>query len=212
MNIIMLGAPGAGKGTISVRLEVKYDIPHISTGDIFRENIKNNTELGKKAKEYIDKGVLVPDEITIGMMVDRLNHPDCEHGYILDGFPRNISQAKAFENELNKYNKKIDLVLLVEADEERIIHRLSGRRVCSKCGATYHIETLKPKIDNVCDRCNSTLEQRKDDKEEVIRQRIDVYKEQTMPLIQFYEKEGILKTIDGFENIDTIMEKIYKMV
>ena len=212
MNIIMLGAPGAGKGTISSRLKEIYNLPHIATGDIFRENIKNETELGKKAKDFIDKGKLVPDDITINMMIDRISKDDCKNGYILDGFPRTLAQADGLDKQLKNINSKIDLALLVEADEETLIKRLSGRRVCEKCGATYHIEHLKPKTDGVCDVCGGKLIIRKDDTEEVIKDRLKTYHEQTEPLIEYYTKQNLVKTVNGFDDINVSLQKISEMM
>lgn len=212
MNVIMLGAPGAGKGTLSSRMEKQYNLTHVSSGDIFRYNIKNNTEIGKLAKSYIEKGALVPDDITIKMMIDRLTNDDCKTGFILDGFPRNTVQAKAFDDELNKLNKNIDLVILVEGDFEKIAKRLSGRRVCENCGEAYHIETLKPKVDGICDKCGNKLIQRKDDTEEVIWERFKTYEKETSPLIDYYKNKNILQRVDGFKNLDDTMEEIKKMI
>lgn len=212
MNVIMLGAPGAGKGTLSSRMEKQYNLTHVSSGDIFRYNIKNNTEIGKLAKSYIEKGALVPDDITIKMMIDRLTNDDCKTGFILDGFPRNTVQAKAFDDELNELNKNIDLVILVEGDFEKIAKRLSGRRVCENCGEAYHIETLKPKVDGICDKCGNKLIQRKDDTEEVIWERFKTYEKETSPLIDYYKNKNILQRVDGFKNLDDTMEEIKKMI
>lgn len=198
MNVVMLGAPGAGKGTIAAIIKEKYGLPHISTGDIFRQNIKDETDLGKLAKSYIDKGALVPDDVTINMVTNRLSHDDCKNGYILDGFPRTIVQATEFEKELQKTNKKIDVCILVDGDYDKIANRLSGRRVCEKCGASYHIERIKPKVDGVCDKCGGNLIHRKDDTIEVIKDRLKTYHEQTMPLIDYYKQNGNLKTVSGF--------------
>lgn len=198
MNIVMLGAPGAGKGTMASLIKEKYNLPHISTGDIFRANIKEETELGKLAKSYIDKGALVPDDITINMVIDRLSNVDCKDGYILDGFPRTIVQATEFEKALQKNNSKIDVCILVDGDNDMIAKRLSGRRVCEKCGASYHIEYMKPLKDGICDKCGGKLIHRKDDTVEVIKDRLVTYHEQTKPLIDFYKKVGNLKTISGF--------------
>lgn len=208
MNIIMLGVPGAGKGTISKELHEKYNLPHISTGDIFRENIKNNTELGKLAKSYIDTGKLVPDEVTINIVVDRLKKEDCNKGFILDGFPRNLVQADGLKNALNADNKNIDAVILVDGDVDKIIKRLSGRRVCEKCGTPYHIETLKPKVDGICDVCGGNIIQRKDDNEEVILDRINVYNDQTKPLIDYYKKDDLLKVVNGLAKIDEVVKQV----
>ena len=212
MNIIMLGAPGAGKGTISSRLEEKYNLPHISSGDIFRFNIKNKTELGVKVQSYIEKGALVPDEITINMMVDRISQDDCQKGFIMDGFPRNPVQAKAFDEALAKAHKDIDTVILVAGDLEKISKRLSGRRVCENCGEAYHIDTLKPKVDGICDKCGGKLIQRKDDTEEVIWKRFDTYKAETEPLIDYYKQKNLLHTVDGFASIDDSIEQISKIL
>ena len=212
MDIIMLGAPGAGKGTISSRLEQKYNLPHISSGDIFRYNIKNNTEIGIKAKSYIDKGLLVPDDVTIKMMIDRINQDDCKNGFILDGFPRNPIQAKAFDDELSKNNKNIDIVILVEGDLDKIAKRLSGRRVCENCGEAYHIVSLKPKVEGKCDKCGANLIQRKDDTEEVIWNRFKTYETETKPLVEYYKQKNILKVVDGFANLDDTIDKISKIL
>lgn len=212
MNIIMLGAPGAGKGTISSRLEQKYNLPHVSSGDIFRYNLKNNTEIGIKAKSYMEKGLLVPDDITISMMIDRLSKDDCKNGFILDGFPRNPIQAKAFDDELSKSNKTIDTVILVSGDLDKIAKRLTGRRVCDNCGEAYHIVSLKPKVEGICDKCGGKLIQRKDDTEEVVWKRFDTYKSETEPLIEYYEKKGILHTVDGFDDLNVTIDKISKIL
>ena len=198
MNIIMLGAPGAGKGTIAALIKEKYNLPHISTGDIFRANIKEETELGKLAKSYIDKGALVPDDVTINMVIDRLSSDDCKNGYILDGFPRTIVQATEFEKALQKSNTKIDVCILVDGDDDMIANRLSGRRICEKCGASYHIEHMKPVKEGICDKCGGNLIHRKDDTVDVIKDRLKTYHEQTQPLIDYYSKNGNLKTVSGF--------------
>lgn len=200
MNIIMLGAPGAGKGTIASQMNERYSIPHISTGDIFRENIKNNTELGKLAKSYIDKGELVPDDVTINIAVDRIFKSDCAEGFILDGFPRDYNQAKGLDDALSKAGKKIDLVILVDATDKQISDRLTGRRVCESCGEVYHIVNLPPKVEGVCDKCHGKLIHRKDDAEEVILDRLKTYHEQTQPLIDYYRDKKILKRVPGFIN------------
>lgn len=200
MNIIMLGAPGAGKGTIASQMKERYNLPHISTGDIFRENIKNNTELGKMAKSYIDKGALVPDEVTTDITVDRISKDDCKDGFILDGFPRNFNQAKGLDEALAKLEKKIDLVILVDATDKQITERLSGRRVCESCGEVYHLVNLPPKVEGVCDKCNGKLIHRKDDTEEVILDRLKTYHELTQPLIDYYKEKNILKRVPGFIN------------
>ena len=208
MNIIMLGAPGAGKGTLSTRMEEMFNIPHIATGDIFRENIKNNTELGKLASSYTEKGQLVPDEVTINMMKDRLSKDDCKNGFILDGFPRTINQAQGLDKVMIDTNQKIDLCLLVDSEDEKLVERLSGRRVCSKCQEPYHITTLKPKKEGVCDKCGGELIQRKDDTKEVIMDRLKVYHNETEPLIEYYSQKGIVKKINGFDSLEKSLDTI----
>ena len=200
MNIIMLGAPGAGKGTIASQMEERYNLPHISTGDIFRANIKEGTELGNLAKSYIDKGALVPDDVTINMTVDRLSKDDCKDGFILDGFPRTNAQAIGLDEAFSKSDRKIDLVILVDATDKQITERLSGRRVCDKCGESYHLVNLPPKKDGICDKCGGNLVHRKDDTEEVVADRLKTYHEQTQPLIDYYKEKKILKRVPGFIN------------
>lgn len=206
MNIIMLGAPGAGKGTIASQMKERYNLPHISTGDIFRENIKNNTELGKMAKSYIDKGALVPDDVTTDITVDRITKDDCKDGFILDGFPRNFAQAKGLDEAIEKLGRKIDLVILVDATDKQITERLSGRRVCESCGEVYHIVNMPPKVEGVCDKCNGKLIHRKDDTEEVVLDRLKTYHELTQPLINYYKEKRILKRVPGF--IDSQEERL----
>lgn len=206
MNIIMLGAPGAGKGTIASQMNERYNLPHISTGDIFRENIKNNTELGKMAKSYIDKGALVPDDVTTDITVDRISKDDCKDGFILDGFPRNFAQAKGLDDAMEKLGRKIDLVILVDATDKQITERLSGRRVCESCGEVYHIVNMPPKVEGVCDKCNGKLIHRKDDTEEVVLDRLKTYHELTQPLIDYYKEKKILKRVPGF--IDSQEERL----
>ena len=197
MKIIMLGAPGAGKGTQAKMIADKYQIPHISTGDIFRANIKNGTELGKEAKSYMDKGLLVPDELTVKILLDRVANKDCENGYVLDGFPRTIPQAMVLEEALAKTGDKIDYAINVDVPDENIIKRMGGRRACLKCGATFHIEHVPPKKDGICDVCGDTLVLRDDDKEETVKNRLAVYHKQTQPLIDFYSERNVLKVVDG---------------
>lgn len=208
MKIIMLGAPGAGKGTQAHMIAEKYHLPHVSTGDIFRANIKNGTELGKEAKGYMDRGELVPDELTVRILLDRVAQDDCKNGYILDGFPRNIPQAEVLEEELEKLGDKIDVAIDMEVPDESIIRRMSGRRACSSCGATYHIVNVPPKKEGVCDVCGEALILRDDDKEETVQKRLDVYHEQTQPLIEFYTKKGILKTVDGTQDMMDVFKAI----
>ena len=197
MKMIMLGAPGAGKGTQAKMIAEKYMIPHISTGDIFRANIKNGTELGKQAKEYMDKGLLVPDELTVKILLDRVAQEDCKNGYVLDGFPRTIPQAEVLDKALSELGDHIDYAIDVNVPDENIIKRMSGRRACLTCGATYHIEHVPPKKEGICDTCGSELVLRDDDKAETVKNRLDVYHKQTQPLIDYYTKKNILKTVDG---------------
>ena len=208
MKIIMLGAPGAGKGTQAKQIAAKYDIPHISTGDIFRANIKNGTELGKKAKEYMDQGLLVPDELTCDLVMDRIQEDDCAKGFVLDGFPRTIPQAEALTAALEKIGQKMDFAIDVDVPDENIVNRMSGRRACLECGATYHIVAIPPKQEGVCDNCGSKLVLRDDDKPETVQKRLDVYHEQTQPLIDYYNKAGILKSVDGTQPMEKVFENI----
>ena len=197
MKIVMLGAPGAGKGTQAKMIAEKYMIPHISTGDIFRANIKNGTELGKQAKEYMDKGQLVPDELTVKILLDRVAQEDCKNGYVLDGFPRTIPQAEVLDKALTELGDHIDYAIDVNVPDENIIKRMSGRRACLTCGATYHIEHVPPKKEGICDECGNELVLRDDDKPETVKNRLDVYHKQTQPLIDYYTEKNILKTVDG---------------
>ena len=192
MKIIMLGAPGAGKGTQAKKIAEKYQIPHISTGDIFRSNIKEGTELGMKAKAYMDQGGLVPDELTIGMLMDRIQKDDCKNGYVLDGFPRTIPQAESLTNALNERNQKIDYAVNVDVPDENIVNRMSGRRACLSCGATYHIVYKPSKVEGICDVCGDKLVLRDDDKPETVKKRLSVYHDQTQPLIDYYKEAGVL--------------------
>ena len=197
MKIIMLGAPGAGKGTQAKMIAEKYGVPHVSTGDIFRANIKNGTELGMEAKKYMDQGLLVPDELTVRILLDRVAQKDCENGYVLDGFPRTIPQAEVLDGALTELGDKIDYAIDVNVPDENIVRRMSGRRACLTCGATYHIEHIPPRQEGICDKCGSELVLRDDDKPETVKNRLAVYHEQTQPLIDFYEKKGVLRTVDG---------------
>ena len=208
MKIIMLGAPGAGKGTQAKRLHDKYGIPHISTGDIFRANIKEGTELGKKAKSYMDQGLLVPDDLVCDLVVSRLQEDDCKEGYILDGFPRTIPQAEALDAALAKISQKIDYAIDVNVPDEAIISRMSGRRVCLSCGATYSITAAPTKVEGVCDRCGEPVVLRDDDKPETVQKRLNVYHEQTQPLMDYYEAQGILKSVDGTQGMEETFDSI----
>ena len=191
MKIIMLGAPGAGKGTQAKKIAEKYQIPHISTGDIFRANIKNGTELGKKAKQYMDQGALVLDELTCDLVMDRIQQDDCKNGFVLDGFPRTIPQAEALDAALGKINEKMDYAIDVDVPDENIVNRMSGRRACLNCGATYHLISIPPKVEGICDVCGEKLILRDDDKPETVKNRLSVYHEQTQPLIDFYAKKNV---------------------
>lgn len=204
----MLGAPGAGKGTQAKKIAAKYGIPHISTGDIFRANIKNGTELGKKAKTYMDQGALVPDELTCDLVVDRIQQEDCKNGYVLDGFPRTIPQAECLTDALNKLGEKMDYAINVDVPDENIVNRMGGRRACVGCGATYHVVYNAPKVENVCDTCGENLVLRDDDKPETVQKRLDVYHAQTQPLIDYYEKAGILKNVDGTVDMEQVFQSI----
>ena len=208
MKIIMLGAPGAGKGTQAKMIAEKYSIPHISTGDIFRYNIKNGTELGKEAKKYMDQGLLVPDELTVKILLDRVAQDDCKNGYVLDGFPRTIPQAEVLEEALTKLGDKIDYAINVEVPDENIVKRMGGRRACVNCGATYHIEHVPPKKEGICDNCGSALVQREDDKPETVKNRLSVYHKQTQPLIDFYNGKGVLRTVDGTVDMKDVFNAI----
>lgn len=212
MKIIMLGAPGAGKGTQAKMIADKYGVPHISTGDIFRANIKNGTELGMEAKKYMDQGLLVPDELTVKILLDRVAQDDCKNGYVLDGFPRTIPQANVLEDALNKLGDKIDYAIDVDVPDENIIRRMGGRRACLSCGATYHIEHVPPKAEGICDRCGKELVLRDDDKPETVKNRLDVYHEQTQPLIEFYGKKGVLKSVDGTVDMQDVFAAIVSIL
>ena len=212
MKIIMLGAPGAGKGTQAKKIADKYQIPHISTGDIFRANIKEGTELGKKAKSYMDQGLLVPDELTLELIMDRFQNPDCANGYVLDGFPRTIPQAEALTAALEKNGETIDYAINVEVPDENIVARMSGRRACLACGATYHVVYAPTKEEGICDRCGEKLVLRDDDKPETVKKRLDVYHSQTQPLIDYYTKQGKLVEVDGTQNVNAVFDAIVKIL
>jgi len=208
MNLILFGPPGAGKGTQAKKLAETYSIPHISTGDILRDNVQKGTELGLEAKKYMDSGELVPDDVLIGLIKVRLSEPDANHGYLLDGYPRTKPQADALTDILEKISKPIDYVLNIDVQDEELVRRLSNRRICNNCGASYHLEFNPPKTNANCDSCEGKLYQRDDDKEEVILQRLSVYKKQTQPLIKYYDDQNILVTIDGKGQVEDIFNKI----
>ena len=208
MKIIMLGAPGAGKGTQAKKIASKYEIPHISTGDIFRANIKNGTELGKKAKSFMDQGLLVPDELTVDLVMDRIQKEDCKNGYILDGFPRTIPQAEALDQALKALGDKLDYAIEVDVPDENIVKRMAGRRACVHCGATYHIVHAPTKVENICDVCGGNLILRDDDKPETVTKRLTVYHNQTKPLIDYYKEEGILATVDGTADLEDVFKAV----
>lgn len=212
MKIIMLGAPGAGKGTQAKMIADKYSIPHISTGDIFRANIKEGTELGQKAKEYMDQGLLVPDELVVNLVVDRLTWEDAKNGYVLDGFPRTIPQAQALTDALAKKGEKVDYAINIDVPDQNIIDRMGGRRACVSCGATYHIVNIPPKKEGICDVCGAELILRDDDKPETVAKRLDVYHEQTQPLIDYYQAEGVLKDVDGTVDMKDVFESIVQVL
>ena len=212
MKIIMLGAPGAGKGTQAKQIADKYSIPHISTGDIFRANLKEGTELGKKAKEYMDQGLLVPDELTCDLVMDRISQEDCKNGFVLDGFPRTIPQAEALDAALSKIGQKMDYAIDVDVPDENIINRMSGRRACLNCGATYHIVSIPTKVEGVCDRCGNQVVLRDDDQPETVKKRLEVYHAQTQPLIDYYKKQDILKTVDGTQPMEKVFDAIVEIL
>ncbi|MCI6001123.1 MAG: adenylate kinase [Finegoldia magna] len=208
MRLILLGPPGAGKGTQAKRVIEEFDIPHISTGDIFRKNIKEKTELGQKVEGLLAEGKLVPDELTIEIVWDRLDQEDCKNGFLLDGFPRTIPQAEALDEGLAKRGLKLDRVLNIDVDKDSLVKRLSGRRVCPNCGASYHIDNNPPKVEGICDVCQTPVIQREDDKEQTVLDRIKVYNSQTKPLVDFYNKQDLVFTVDGTLPIDEITNKL----
>lgn len=212
MKIIMLGAPGAGKGTQAKKIADKWGIPHISTGDIFRANIKNGTELGVKAKTYMDQGLLVPDELVVDLVVDRVKQDDCKNGYVLDGFPRTIPQAESLDSALSQIGEKMDYAVNVEVPDENIIRRMSGRRACVSCGATYHLVYIPPKVEGICDYCHADLILRDDDKPETVEKRLKVYHDQTQPLIEYYTAKNILVEVDGTKDMEEVFEAIVKIL
>ncbi|MDO4383479.1 MAG: adenylate kinase [Eubacteriales bacterium] len=212
LRAVLLGPPGAGKGTQAVRLVEKYDIPHISTGDIFRKNIKEGTELGKKAQEYMNAGALVPDELVVDLVKDRLQQDDCKNGFLLDGFPRTIFQAEKLDEFLSETGQKMDIVINLKVEKEALIKRLTGRRVCKNCGASYHIVNVPPKKEGICDACGGELIQRKDDNLETVENRINVYEEQTAPLIGYYKEAGSLVDFNGEASLDEVFDAIVQAI
>jgi len=212
MKVVMLGAPGAGKGTQANKLAVKYNVPHISTGDIFRANIKNGTELGRKAKGYMDQGLLVPDELVCDLVVDRVGQEDCANGYVLDGFPRTIPQAQSLDAALATNGSKLDFAIDVDVPDSNIITRMSGRRACLSCGRTYHLKYIPTAKEGICDDCGDTIVLRDDDAPETVKKRLDIYHEQTQPLIDYYKGTGILKTVDGTKAIEAIFDEIVSIL
>ena len=212
LRTILLGPPGAGKGTQAVKIVEKYGVPHISTGDIFRENIKNGTELGKKAQEYMNRGELVPDDLVIDLATSRLLQPDCENGFLLDGFPRTVYQAEKLDEFLAAHDSKIDVVLDIAVEKEELITRLTGRRVCKTCGASFHVVNIPPTQEGICDFCGGELVQRADDNLETVTNRIDVYESQTKPLVDYYEAAGNIAHIDGAADFETVFSDIVKAI
>lgn len=208
MRVILLGPPGAGKGTQAKMLTEKYGVPQISTGDILRAAVAAGSRLGKEAKGYMDRGALVPDEVVIGIVRDRLTEPDCQGGYLLDGFPRTVAQAEALTGMLRELGAPLPTVVSLEVDEEEVVRRLAGRRTCQACGEPFHVEFHPPRREGICDKCGGTLIQREDDKEETIRRRLQVYREQTEPLISYYEKQGLLKTVNGLGETGDVFARI----
>lgn len=212
MNLILMGLPGAGKGTQAEQIGDQYDISHISTGDMFRAAIKDGTDLGKEAKSYMDAGNLVPDEVTIGIVRERLGKDDCKNGFLLDGFPRTVTQAEALENILTQSGRELDYVLHIDVDHGKLRQRLSGRRICRDCGAAYHVIYNPPKTEGVCDKCGGELYQREDDQEEAVKKRLEVNMEQQQPLLDFYHERGYLQTINGNQNIDEVFQDINRLL
>lgn len=208
LRLVLLGPPGAGKGTQASAIISKYSIPHISTGDIFRENIKKGTDLGKQVEAYMNKGLLVPDELVVSIVKDRLTKEDCKEGFLLDGFPRTVNQAEALDEELKNMNLKLDKVINIQVGKDILIERAIGRRICKNCGATFHIKFNPPKEENVCDKCGGELHQRDDDTVETVEKRIEVYHEQTKPLIDYYDKKGLLLNVDGSKPVEEVFNEI----
>lgn len=212
MNLVLMGLPGAGKGTQAEKIVEKYKIPHISTGDMFRAAIKEGTELGLQAKSYMDRGDLVPDEVTIGIVRERLSKNDCQNGFLLDGFPRTVAQAEALETLLQQLNRSIDYVINIEVDKNILMERLTGRRICKECGATYHLVFNPPAQAGVCDKCGGELYQRADDNEATVANRLEVNMKQAQPLLDFYEAKGYLRNINGQQHIDQVFADICELL
>ncbi|MCQ2796382.1 MAG: adenylate kinase [Bacilli bacterium] len=212
LNIILMGPPGAGKGTLAKRLIAKYNIPHISTGDMFRDAIKAGTKLGSLAKDYMARGDLVPDEVTIGIVNERLSKDDCSHGYLLDGFPRTIKQAEALKELTTNLKREVNLVINIIAEEDELIKRISGRRVCKSCGAPYHVVNMRPKKEGICDQCGGVLYQRPDDNEEALKVRLNHYYKDTKPLLDYYKKSGILADVNGMLGADSVLSLASKFI
>ncbi|TBW91278.1 adenylate kinase [Staphylococcus hominis] len=208
MNIILMGLPGAGKGTQASEIVKKFPIPHISTGDMFRKAIKDETDLGKEAKSYMDRGELVPDEVTVGIVKERISEDDAKKGFLLDGFPRTIEQAEALNNIMSELDRNIDVVINIEVPEEELMNRLTGRRICEKCGTTYHLVFNPPKVDGVCDIDGGKLYQRKDDNPETVSNRLSVNVKQSKPILEYYDEKGVLKNIDGAKDIDEVTKDV----
>ncbi|MFD1363547.1 adenylate kinase [Lentibacillus salinarum] len=212
MNLILMGLPGAGKGTQAEKINETYHIPHISTGDMFRLAIKEGTELGRKAKAYMDQGDLVPDDVTVGIVKERLSKDDCRNGFLLDGFPRTVAQAEALESILTDMGKSLDYVVRVDVPEDHLVERLTGRRICPTCGTTYHVIYNPPEQEGICDRDGSKLIQREDDQADTVKNRLDVNMKQTKPLLNFYSEKGYLVTIDGDQDIDQVFQAIQSAI
>jgi adenylate kinase len=207
-KVILLGAPGSGKGTLALNLKNKWEVPHISTGDMFRDAVSAGSPMGLKASEYMKKGALVPDDVTVGVVAERFNNSDIKKGFILDGFPRTINQAKSLDEILSQINQSLDAVILLNVDENLVVNRITGRRTCSKCGAIYHINNMPSKVENICDKCGGELIQRKDDNEEVVRDRLSAYNKQTAPLIEFYRNKKLLLEIDASKTPSFMLEQV----
>jgi len=209
MRVILLGPPGSGKGTQAKEASARLGVPHVSSGDIFRAEMGAGSPLGERLKSYVNQGQLVPDELTTEIVVARLSQPDCRQGYLLDGFPRTLAQAESLDRELARRGQRLDAVVCLELQAERIMARMAGRRVCPQCGASYHLVTLKPKVDGVCDRCGSALVQRDDDKPETVRERLEIYAGKTAPLIDYYQRQGVLRRVDGDAAPDEVRTRVF---